>query len=69
MFAAFIWAVVCVTDKLALEVFFAFKSLIDSLAHHSEREMIVTHGKFHSLAKEKLKTVIHSNISTQSIFL
>lgn len=38
---------------------------MDSLAHHSEREMIVTHGRFQLLAIEKLKNNIQNIVDTQ----
>lgn len=67
----FLVCVVCdedvfdVVPEAVLSVVVAFLSLIDSLAHHSEREMIVTHGKFRLLAIEKLKNTIQNIIDIQ----
>ena len=43
-----------VVDADVLNVVCDFFSLIDSFAPHSEREIILTHGKFQLLAIEKL---------------
>lgn len=47
----------------------AFFNLIDSSAHHSEREIIVTHGRFQSLATVKLNNIIIVNKDNNQIFL
>jgi hypothetical protein len=62
---------VCVeTDEACVESdVLAFKSLIHSSAHHSEREIIVTHGKFQSLATAKLSNIIAVNEHNNQTFL
>lgn len=47
----------------------AFKSLIHSSAHHSEREIIVTHGKSQSLATAKLNIIAVRNRHNNQTFL
>jgi hypothetical protein len=45
------------------------RNLIDSSAHHSAREIIVTHGKFRLSALEKFQINIHiNNNETNQIF-
>lgn len=45
------------------------RNLIDSSAHHSEREMIVTHGRFQSEAKLILTKTNHIKIREKTQIL
>jgi len=74
----FLVCVVCDVDLFVVEVDvveaklveFDFLILIASFAHHSERVIIVTHGKFQSLAITKFRDKIISNkLNNHIIFL
>jgi len=58
-----------VLDADELIVVWDFFNLIDSLAHHSEREIIVTQGKSQLFAIAKLSSMIGVNKLNNQIFL